>query len=106
MRIDLFNQPPAVVAREEALTKVAGNSPEWMQKAIGILREYPNEQATGEDLREFVRSKIGDPHHHNVYGAMIMSAVRKGMLVNTGVYQNMKLKQSHARRNPVYQIVR
>lgn len=102
---DLFSQP-ALVAREKGIAKVAANSPTWIQKAHTLIKEYPKDKATGEDLKVFLRERIGEPAHFNAYGAMVMGAVRKGLLVGTGEFPTMKLKNSHARRNQLYRIVR
>jgi hypothetical protein len=101
--IDLFNQP-AIVARDKAIKKVSEGSPTWIELAHKTIPLYSENTATGEDLKVFLRERIGDPRHHNVYGAMIMGAVKKGILIGTGEFPTMKLKKSHARRNQLYRI--
>lgn len=103
MNHDLFNQP-AIEARDKAIAQVSQGSPTWIEQAHENIRTYPHPIATGEDLRVWLTERIGEPHHHNVYGAMIMGAARKGLITKTGEYRPMKLKQSHARVNPVYSI--
>jgi hypothetical protein len=56
---DLFSQP-ALVAREKGIAKVAANSPTWIEKAHALIKEYPKEKATGEDLKVFLRERIGE----------------------------------------------
>jgi len=104
-RLNKGNQP-ALVARDKGIAKVAANSPTWIEQAHTLIKEYPKDKATGEELKVFLRERIGEPAHHNAYGAMVMGAVRKGLLVGTGEFPTMKLKNSHARRNQLYRIVR
>lgn len=101
--IDLFNQP-AIVAREKGINKVSEGSSTWIELAHKTIHLYPENMATGEDLKVFLEKRIGGPHHFNVYGAMIIGAIRKGILIGTGEFPTMKLKSSHARRNQLYRI--
>jgi hypothetical protein len=103
MNYNLFNQP-AIVARDKGIAKVSEGSPTWIELAHKTIPLYPESTATGEDLKVFLRERIGDPRHHNAYGAMVMGAVRKGILIGTGEFPTMKLKKSHARRNQLYRI--
>ena len=105
---DLFNQPPetAIEARNKGIAKVSAGSPTWIQSAHEHLHLYPGDTATGEDLKVFLRDILLEPHHVNCYGAMIRSALTKGLIKGTGVFVKMKLKESHARKNEVYTIVR
>jgi len=100
---DLFT---AIDARDKGISKVSEPERQWLDLAHDILRQYPEKEATGEDLRLWVEQRIGKPHHVNVAGAMIMGACRKGILAKTGEYRQMKRKESHARVNPVYRINR
>lgn len=105
---DLFNPMPetAIEARDRGLAKVSTSSPTWIQSAHEHIPFYPGDTATGEDLKVFLRDILLEPHHVNCYGAMIRSALTKGLLKGTGVFVKMKLKESHARKNEVYTIVR
>lgn len=102
---DLFNQP-AIEARDRALERVSRGEESWIEKAHRLIAAYPHDRATGEDLRLFVEERLGPPHHHNVAGAMIMGACRKGLICKTGEYRQMKRKESHARVNPLYRIIK
>ena len=99
---DLFT---AVEARDAGIKKVSEPEHDWLCAAHNLIRMYPEREATGEDLRIWVEERIGPPHHANVTGAMIMGACRKGIIVKTGEYRQMKRKESRARVNPVYRIM-
>lgn len=100
--MDLFTS--AKQARDEALQQVAQGSLSWMDKAIEAVQMYPEKEATGEELRIYLEQKIGQPHHYNVFGALIMACARKGIIRKTGEYRACQRKESHARVNPVYQV--
>ena len=96
----------ATEARDQALIKVSASSPTWIQQAHALIPQYPGDSVTGEDLRLWIEERIGKPHHFNVNGSMIMGAIRKGLLTNSGIYLKSKRVESHARRNPRYLINR
>jgi hypothetical protein len=101
---DLFD---AVSSRDEAIKTVLENAGhDWKDKALHIIAAMPKGMlATGEDLRLSIADKIGNPHHHNAYGALIMNAVRKGYLMQTGKYVRMRTPKSHARATPLYRVI-
>ena len=101
--MDLFSS--AAQERDKALERVVQGSYSWMEKAIEAVRLYPEKYATGEQLRIYLEEKIGHPHHYNVYGALIMACARQGILRKTGEYRPCQRKESHARVNPVYQLI-
>jgi hypothetical protein len=57
-------------------------------------------------VRQLVSRSVGGPHHHNAWGALVMHMVRTGRLVATGEYRPMKDVKSHARKTPVYRVLR
>ena len=106
-----INWGPAVdltpeAARDAGIEKVSRNEKTWTEEAHELILKYPHPTATGEDLRTWVEEKIGPPHHYNAFGAMVMGAIRKGLITNSGIYETGKRKESHARRNPRYIINR
>ena len=92
----------ATTARDAALTTVSANAGSWMEEALEAVRHSPLLTATGEDIRLYVEKRIGPPHHHNAYGALIMNAVRRGYIVPTGRYLKMRTPKSHGRKTPEY----
>ena len=90
--------------RNAALNQVEKKT--WSDSAIslfdGIALQLPC-TFTGEDLRLLLTdSGLGQPHHHNAWGALIMKLARTERIVGTDEYRNMKTKKSHARRTRVY----
>lgn len=97
---DLFSR----LSRDEALERVQKHAGEdWMASALGcIARMERGLLVTGEDIRHVVEKAVGPPHHHNAYGALVMSAVKRHLIAKTGQWTNMRDKRSHARMTPVY----
>lgn len=96
--------PPAKVARDAALEQVATNAgSDWGAQAIRMIASLPPGEYTGERLRLRLREQgLAPPHHHNAWGALINSAIRKRLLTDTGRRQHMESEKSHARKTPVY----
>src|SRR5215207_2765105 len=101
-QLDLLD---ALAARENALEQVTANANGWMATALSFVSGlYRPWEGTAEDLRlHIVALGCPAPHHHNAWGALVMTARRKGLLTETGRMANMRTKKSHARRTPVYQ---
>ena len=97
---DLFE---AKQARDEALKRVENNSGDWLGKALREIGLLPGgREMIGEDIRIAIHEKVGAPHHHNAWGAVIKSAVSRKLLIPTDKYRHMKTKKSHARASRVY----
>jgi hypothetical protein len=90
-------------ARDEALSLV--DEPPYSDRALLIIPQMKGRRVTGEDIRLTVERIIGQPHHHNSWGAIINAAVRRGLLIKTGDYTQMKTKKSHARVTPTYIVI-
>jgi hypothetical protein len=97
---DLFSK----LYRDEALERVQKHAGEdWMASALRCIERMERGLlVTGEDIRHKVKAEIGSPHHHNAYGALVMAAVKRHLIVKTGQWTNMRDKRSHARMTPVY----
>lgn len=91
----------ARVRRDEALTRVARG--QFVETGLRAIAALPNGwQGTGETLRVYLLGRGVVPHHHNAWGALVMTAVRQKLLFPTGRYEAMRTAPSHARRTPVY----
>jgi hypothetical protein len=108
MSPDLFEWT-AEKARDNSIEVVTKNDqagPRWIDRALQRIPNYPEETATGEDLRIWLEPQIGEPHHANAAGAMIRTAMRRKILTRTGEWRPMVSPKSHARMTPVYRINR
>jgi hypothetical protein len=90
--------PTATQLRDQGISSVTRNEKSWLEAAHALIARYPTNEANAEELRVWVEERIGGPAHVNAYGAMIMSAVRKGLLKNTGIYTVGKRPSGHGRR--------
>ena len=104
--LSLPSPAEAARARDEALVRVAQDPQDsWNTRALDLIPGYlETPEFTGEQLRIWVCSKIGYPHHHNATGAMVRCAITRGLIVATGRYTKMSTRQSHARATPVYRM--
>ena len=92
-------------ARDDAIESVTRNSADWMQSAlVAISKIQRGTEVIGEDIRIMIRDKVGDPHHHNAWGALIKSAIRNGLLIQTDRFRQMKTTKSHARVSRIYRL--
>jgi len=91
-----------IALRDEGIHLISGNSKSWQERALDVVRSMPDGEMMGEDIHKKVEVAIGDPHHPNAYGALIMKAIRAGVIVRTGEYRKSSRPSAHARANPVY----
>ena len=99
---DLFG---AEEARDEALARVTVNSGQWMYAARAFVAMVIPIGWTGtaEEIRLFAyRFGIPEPHHPNVWGALIRGCIELGLLNFTGEMRKPKSRKSHARKIQVY----
>lgn len=98
----LFDPTQSAAARDAGAAQVATNAGDFMAKAGAILAALPSGEWTGEQIRARVLAHCIEPHHPNGWGALILAAVKRGVLVHTGRSTAMAAVKSHARRTPVY----
>lgn len=101
-QFNIFDQARGVALRDAGMARTTGLSPKWAAEAMAAIIAIPRGwQGMGEDIRVLVGDKVGHPHHPNCWGALIMGAMRKGLLVKTGVWKGARAKASHASQYPV-----
>lgn len=109
MQLDMF---PAKKARDHALKQVSENAGTWMDEALAIVSSmrgsWLNEGTdfTGEGLRWYLtRARhLPEPHHPNAWGALIRTAIQRGLLIPTGRFTHMTGPKSHARMTQIYRV--
>lgn len=86
--------------RDDAMERVL--KPTFTSKAIPFIANLAKGEYTGEDIRILLSKQGIVPHHYNAWGALIMQAIRLGLLTSTGKTTPMRIKTSHAHRTPIY----
>ena len=99
-QLDLFSSR---AARDIALSTVAEHSGTFIDEALAIIQKLPDTwTGTGEDVRHICQAQGVTPHHPNANGALINTAVKRGLLIPTDRFVQMREKSSHARVTRVY----
>lgn len=91
-------------ARDAGIEQVADHAETFMAKAMRVV-ETMRGRTTGEMIRVELTARGITPHHPNAWGAVVLTAVRRKILVDTGEMTHMVDVRSHARRTPVYNCV-
>lgn len=103
-QLTIFDAIESKRARDEGIDITTMNESElWRYRAMSVIRDIPpGWTGIGEDIRhKILESGIGEPHHPNVWGAIIMAATKRNWLKRTGQMQRAKAKKSHASTYPV-----
>lgn len=102
-QMDMFQT--AETLRDEALERVLRNAGPWYPRAFGQAMSEISQRAgqhkTGEQLRHLVYRVVGEPPHHNAWGAIIRELCKVEVLQEIGS-AHMQDRKSHSRRTPLY----
>jgi hypothetical protein len=102
-------------ARDEGIEQSTENNSEWISLAFLELEQIAKgidgwsnleHGFSGEDIRNILTPRIGQPSSPHAWGTLIMHAVRRKIITATGRYVPMRDVKSHARKTPVYCFVR
>ena len=104
--LDTLRAGAAEAARDDGIDKTLVNNASWFDKASNALEGYARVHAefTGEEARLALAPVVGESGHHNAWGALVMAAVKRRIIVKTGEYRQMTTAKSHARATPVYRL--
>jgi hypothetical protein len=106
MQIQLFDSR---AQRDIGIARIAMKNEPWMQRALAMLREMASQEveATGEEMRVWLLAHgLDHPTKPHAWGALTRTAALAGILTDTGRIRQMKIKQSHARRTPIWRFCR
>lgn len=93
----------AMEMRDAGISRVSENNSDWMADALDLLAALDLEDGTGEDFRLWLTQRgLGDPSHPNAWGACMMMARKRGLIVPTDRYRASRCTPSHARKLMVY----
>ncbi len=90
--------------RDEGMDRAASNSGDWKEAAKDSIYWWfrllpPGMVFMGEDIRFAVRGRVGEPHHHNAWSAVIGGRVRRWLkqgLIEVVGYAPCRDKTTHA----------
>jgi hypothetical protein len=108
-----MDNTPAYAERDAGIFNVTINNKEWMRQALlkcmewrlAALRDARPSNFLSEDLRNALAPIIGEPSHHNAWGALTRVLADKNIIEPTGAHRPMKSRTSHARMTPSYRWV-
>jgi hypothetical protein len=100
----------ATVARDEGIADILHANKKWAQTCLHKAHSYRLDAVshgqkatfTGETLRVVLLKDVGEPNHHNAWGGLINTLVRKKIIRRTGKFVHMRMPRSHARLTPEY----
>ena len=94
--------------RDVGIAKTAHKNESWLERCLAKLPQMRlyNAFTTGEQLRVWMlESGIENPTSQHAWGALIRTAMKRGLLRDTGRVAQMTTEKSHARRTPLWEIV-
>jgi hypothetical protein len=103
-----LNQPTlfdARAARDEGIRLSRKKNSEWLVKALHMLRgmKHEHSEVTGEEMRVWLLANgLPAPSTPHAWGMLTRTAMKGGMLLDTGRQKQMWTEKSHARRTPIW----
>lgn len=104
-----MTQPELILGeqlRNEGCAQVAENNQPWFNIALGAVLDFTRAQTgyfTIVDIRKHLDNAGIPTLHPNCIGALIRTARRCGVLIDTGRAVKSSIPSARARRVPVYQ---
>lgn len=101
----------AEAAKAAGMEQVAKHSKQWRETALRAINVYKaaNQGLLGskvpqDDIRAYVEKVAGRPHHPNAWGPLFKTACKAGLLIRLEAMQPSRIKSSHGRLVPCYDI--
>lgn len=92
----------AIMAGQVAMDGTLSHNASWKDVAMNAIIGLPfATEGTFEDFRNKIVGTVGEPGHHNAWGALANALIRKGFLQDTGVRASMTGPKSHGRKSAV-----
>lgn len=104
-----FNLFESRQQRDLGIARVAYKNHPWIERGTALLRGMAADhaEATGEEMRVWLLAHgLEAPTRPHAWGALTRTAALAGIISDSGRYKQMKIKQSHARRTPVWRFNR
>lgn len=95
-------------ARDEGIAKVEVVNVTWLGASLALLSSMKAEghtTATGEGIRIWLTAAGIVPSSPHAWGMLIRTAMKRGLIKDTGRQVQMFTEKSHARRTPLWEIV-
>jgi hypothetical protein len=101
---DQFDAEQSRQERDVGMARVLSHNSAWADDVCAWFSNLPHGwTGTGEDIRRiWFRNGGLKPKHHNAWGGVIHSAVKRGVLEKTGKRPHMRATKSHSRTTDQY----
>jgi len=99
---DLFDLAESRALRDAALARVSSNAGSFIERGLAAISLLPGGEYTGAMIRHALILQEIAPHHCNAWGALVRSAIHRGLLHPTGRFTPSISKKNHAHRTEVY----
>ncbi len=92
--------------KKEAIERVTANAgSQWIEQASKLIQErLAGQEVLAETFRAICEEEGVTPHHHNAWGGLTSSLIKRGILMETGRIDKSSDPRSHSRRQPVWKV--
>lgn len=99
---DLFAFAEAQASRDAGTAQAAGNAPVFSAHALAVIESIARRQSEVH-VDDVLLAGVPVPAHPNAWGAVWLSAIRKGFILRTATPRPCKTdRKKHAHQYPVY----
>lgn len=90
-------------ARDAGLTLAAENAGDFITRALAVIASMTGE-VQGENIRAECIARGVEPQSHKAWGALVQSAIKRGLLKPTGRYEKTKSVKTHCHPTQIYEV--
>ena len=90
-------------ARDAGLTLAAENAGDFITRAVAVIASMTGE-VQGENIRAECIARGVEPQSHKAWGALVQSAIKRGLLKPTGRYEKTKSVKTHCHPTQIYEV--
>ena len=101
--LDWMDSAAAAKARDAGLTIAAENAGDFITRALAVIASMHGE-VQGETIRAECISRGVEPKSHKAWGALVQSAIKRGLLNPTGRFEKTKSVKTHCHPTQVYRV--
>jgi hypothetical protein len=97
----------ARAARDAGIEKIRSKNTEWLERALKMLPGMKTVCmiTTGEGIRVWLTGQgLEAPSNQHAWGMLVRTAMKRGLIKDTGRMGQMFTEKSHARRTPLWEI--
>lgn len=91
-------------ARDAGISLATENAGDFITRALVVIASMSGQEVQGENIRAECIARGVQPQSHKAWGALVQSAIKRGLLKPTGRFEKTKSVKTHCHPTQVYEV--